>query len=232
MKFGVMVFPGTNNDHDCQFVLEKVLGQEVVVFWHKETSLPRVDCIVLPGGFSYGDYLRVGAIARFAPAINGLLEHAKRGGLVLGICNGFQILLELGLLPGAMMRNKSLKFICRYLNLLVCNNSTTFTSKYSAGEVIRMPIAHNEGNYFADADTLKMLQDEGRIVFQYCDEQGRLTEESNPNGSLLNIAGICNREGNILGMMPHPERSSEKMLGSEDGRRVFESTIESLLAVK
>jgi phosphoribosylformylglycinamidine synthase len=231
MKFAVVVFPGSNCDADCFHVVKNVLKQEVAYVWHQDSDLSGFDCVILPGGFSYGDYLRTGAIARFSPVMNSVIQFAKRGGLVLGICNGFQILLEAGLLPGAMMRNASLKFICKHVYLRCENSETAFTNQCTVGEVLRIPIAHGEGNYFADEITLKWLKDRGQIVFRYSDQSGNVTPESNPNGSIENIAGIINAEGNVMGMMPHPERSSEKTLGSEDGRKIFESILKSSLKV-
>ena len=228
MKFGVVVFPGSNCDEDCHDVLKTVLGQEVVYLWHQDTSLKGCDCIVLPGGFSYGDYLRTGAVARFSPVMRSVGAFAADGGLVLGICNGLQILLEAGLLPGAMLRNTSLRFICRYVHLRVERTDTPFTNRFQPGQVARMPIAHNEGNYTADAATLKQLRADSQVLFRYCDADGRVTPEANPNGSIDAIAGLCNAAGNVLGMMPHPERASEPELGSMDGRLVFESIITSM----
>jgi phosphoribosylformylglycinamidine synthase len=231
MKFAVVVFPGSNCDADCFYVVKNVLKQEVAYVWHQDSDLSGFDCVILPGGFSYGDYLRTGAIARFSPVMNSVIQFSKRGGLVLGICNGFQILLEAGLLPGAMMRNASLKFICKHVYLRCENGETAFTNQCTVGEVLRIPIAHGEGNFFADENTLKQFKDRGQIVFRYCDLMGNVTPESNPNGSIENIAGIINTEGNVMGMMPHPERSSEKALGSEDGRKIFESILKSSLKV-
>lgn len=217
MKFGIVVFPGSNCDRDCYNVPANVLGQEAVYLWHKEATLKGVDCIILPGGFSYGDYLRCGSIARQSPIMKSVVEFADRGGLVIGICNGFQILTEAGLLPGVLMRNESLKFICKTVQLKVSNARTAFTKRYKEGEVVDMPIAHGDGNYFCDETTLKRLKANNQIVFTYYGE--------NPNGSLEGIAGIINERGNILGMMPHPERVSEDILGGTDGLRVFESII-------
>ncbi len=232
MKFGVVVFPGSNCDHDCEHVLRDVLKQEVTMLWHKEHSLEDVDCVVLPGGFSYGDYLRTGAVARFSPIMKEVIQFAHKGGLVIGICNGFQILLEAGLLPGAMLRNRSLRFVCKFVHLKVENTNTSFTSACNVGArfiaPLRIPIAHGEGNYFADEATLKRLKENNQIIFRYCDEQGRITDDSNPNGSIENIAGICNEKGNVMGMMPHPERASEMELGSVDGKRIFESILEGM----
>ena len=228
MKFGVVVFPGSNCDEDCYDVLHRVMGQEVISLWHQDTSLKGCDCIVLPGGFSYGDHLRTGAVARFSPVMRSVGAFAADGGLVLGICNGLQILLEAGLLPGAMLRNTSLRFICRYVHLRVERTDTPFTNRFQPGQVVRMPIAHNEGNYTADAATLKQLRADSQVLFRYCDADGRVTPEANPNGSIDAIAGLCNAAGNVLGLMPHPERASEPELGSMDGRLVFESIITSM----
>jgi len=216
MRFGVVVFPGSNCDHDCFYVLNNVLNQDVKYIWHKDIEVGNVDCIVLPGGFSYGDYLRTGAIARFSPIMQGVIDFAKKGGLVIGICNGFQILLEAGLLPGAMLRNKNLHFICKDVHIKLLNKNTPFTNLYKKDEVLKIPIAHNEGNYYIDEKGLKTLKENNQIVFQYC---------ANPNGAVDNIAGIVNREGNVLGMMPHPERCSEKQLGSQDGLFIFKSMV-------
>jgi len=228
MRFGIVVFPGSNCDEDCFYVLKEVLRQEPTYLWHQETKLFGCDCVVLPGGFSYGDYLRAGAIARFSPIMRSIAAFAKDGGLVLGICNGFQILLESGLLPGAMLRNQGLRFICRYVTLRVERTDTPFTNRFQPGQVVRMPIAHNEGNYAADRRMLKVLRQRGQILFRYCDADGQLTDVANPNGSTNHIAGICNAAGNVMGLMPHPERSSEPALGSSDGRLVFESLIDAM----
>ena len=230
MKFGVVQFLGSNCDMDCLHVLKDVLGQDGRYIWHKETDLKGFDLIVLPGGFSYGDYLRTGAIARFSPVMDSIIKFANDGGLVIGICNGFQILLESGLLPGAMMRNTNLHFICKFVNIKVENNKNPFTNKCKKGQVLNIPIAHNEGNYFVDEKTLKELKDNDQIVFRYCTEDGKVIKEANPNGALENIAGISNKAGNVLGMMPHPERCAEDALGSRDGRLIFESAIEWLKA--
>jgi len=229
VKFGIIVFPGSNCDHDCYHVIKHVFAQEAEYVWHKETGLKGFDCIVLPGGFSYGDYLRTGSIARFSPVMNEVVAFAERGGLVLGICNGFQVLTEAGLLPGVLMRNRDLKFICSSQTLRVENNSTPFTREYTRGQVVGIPIAHADGNYFADPATIKGLEDSDRIVFRYADGSGAVTEAANPNGSLSNIAGIVNKGGNVLGMMPHPERAAEKELGFIDGRGVFASVISSFV---
>lgn len=226
MKFGVVVFPGSNCDHDAYHVIKHVLGERVEYIWHKEENLRLFDVIILPGGFSYGDYLRAGAVARFAPIMNAIIEFAQRGGFVLGICNGFQILLEAGLLPGALIPNDHMRFRCQEVFIKVANNRTPFTRSYKKEQVLRMPIAHYSGNYYADAETIKLLQDEERIAFQYCTADGEITPAANPNGSLLNIAGIFNREKNVLGMMPHPERAAELILGSEDGLGIFKSLVQ------
>jgi phosphoribosylformylglycinamidine synthase len=225
VKWGVVVFPGSNCDRDTLWALGDELAQDASFIWHQEKSVEGYDAIVLPGGFSYGDYLRTGAIARFSPVMEAVEKFAQRGGLVLGICNGFQILLEAGLLPGAMLRNSSLQFRCHFLHIRVENEKTPFTLACNKGEVLRVPIAHNEGNYYADDATIKSLADNGRIVFRYCDEHGAVTPEANPNGSMDSIAGICNKAGNVLGMMPHPERCSEAVLSSSDGAKVFRSAI-------
>jgi phosphoribosylformylglycinamidine synthase len=228
MKFGVVIFPGSNCDHDAYHVVSKVIGQPVDFIWHKDEEIDRYDAIILPGGFSYGDYLRTGAIARFSPVMKAIKEFAGDGGIVLGICNGFQILCEAGLLPGALLRNRSLKYVCEHVNIRVERLNTPFTNGYRQGQVLSIPIAHGEGNYFCDEATMADLENQGRILFRYCDAGGAITDESNPNGSLNNIAGITNREGNVLGMMPHPERASESALGSRDGRALFLSIAESL----
>ena len=231
MRFGVVVFPGTWSDVDCYHVLDEVLGQEVSYVWHKETDLSSYDCVVLPGGFSYGDYLRCGAIARFSPVMESVVEFAGRGGVVIGICNGFQVLCESGLLPGALLRNESLEFRCQWVNLRVDNTETTFTRNCESGQRLRVPISHGEGRYYADEATLQALEEDGRVLFRYCDNDGTVTLESNPNGSLNGIAGIANREGNVLGMMPHPERCCEPVLGGTDGLYIFESIVDSLVRV-
>jgi phosphoribosylformylglycinamidine synthase len=225
LKIGIVVLPGSNCDHDCYRVVKSVMGEEAEFIWHKDSVLDRLDAIILPGGFSYGDYLRTGAIARFSPIMQAVKGLAEGGGLVLGICNGFQILLELGLLPGAMLRNRSLKFICKYVNLRVENVQTPFTNQCVEGEILRIPIAHNEGAYFADKAILDTLNKRRQVVFRYCDAEGKITEEANPNGALENIAGIVNEQGNVLGMMPHPERCSEELLGSSDGLKIFRSLV-------
>ncbi len=232
MNIGVVVFPGSNCDHDCVHVLGDVLGQTVRSIWHKETALDGLDAVVLPGGFSYGDYLRTGAIARFSPVMGAVQKFAASGGLVLGICNGFQILLEAGLLPGAMLRNKSLTFICQDACVRVENAATAFTSRYESGQVLKIPIAHADGNYYTDEVTLSQLQANAQIVFRYCTPDGQNTKEANPNGSLNSIAGIINARGNVLGMMPHPERCAEEVLGNEDGRLLFLSMLDALRKAK
>lgn len=229
MKFGIVVFPGSNCDHDAYFATKKNAKQEAVFLWHKDTSIPPdIDCVILPGGFSYGDYLRCGAIARFSPIMNEVITFANKGGYILGICNGFQTLTEAGLLPGTLLRNKSLNFVCTDVNLKVMNNSNIFTSKLKTGDILRIPIAHGEGNYYANDDTISELEANNQIAFKYCDNEGNYTESSNPNGSMNNIAGILNKKRNILGMMPHPERYSDKQLGCNDGIKIFESIADSL----
>lgn len=223
MRFGVVVFPGTWSDGDCFHVLKEVLQYPVEYIWHKEEDLSGYDCIILPGGFSYGDYLRTGAIARFSPVMRAVERFAGQGKLVLGICNGFQILCEAGLLPGALMRNRHLEFRCQWIDLRVENASTPYTRACRRGQVLGVPISHGEGSYYADQETLQELEKGGRVVFRYCSPQGEVTEDANPNGSLNNIAGIINQEGNVLGMMPHPERCCEDLLGGTDGRFIFES---------
>lgn len=228
MKFGVVIFPGSNCDHDTYHVISKVIGQPVDFIWHKEEEVDRFDAIILPGGFSYGDYLRSGAIARFSPVMRSIIKFARDGGLVLGICNGFQILCESGLLPGALLRNRDLKFICEHVNVRVERDNTPFTATYHVGQVLSLPIAHGEGNYFCDEQTLHELESENRVIFRYCDAEGNVTDEANPNGSLNNIAGICNRERNVVGLMPHPERAAESLLGCKDGRPMFRAMAEAL----
>jgi phosphoribosylformylglycinamidine synthase len=228
MKFGVVVFPGSNCDHDTYHVISKVIGQPVDFIWHRQNAIGEFDAIILPGGFSYGDYLRTGAIARFSPVMGAVKQFASRGGLVLGICNGFQILCEAGMLPGALMRNRDLRFLCQHVNIRVETTDTPFTRDCFRGQVLSMPIAHGDGNYFCDSATLAELQRENRIIFRYSDERGSLTDKANVNGSLDSIAGICNRERNILGMMPHPERASEEILSSSDGRIIFRSLADTL----
>jgi phosphoribosylformylglycinamidine synthase len=231
MKFGVLVFPGTWSDRDCGWVIDQVLGEQLTYLWHKDADLKGCDCVILPGGFAYGDYLRTGAIARFAPVMEKVGEFADRGGLVWGICNGFQILCEAGLLPGALIRNASLEFRCQWTNLTVERTDLPYTSQCREREVIRVPISHGEGSYFADPATLSRLEQNGQVVFRYCDPGGRVVPSANPNGSLHNIAGITNKRGNVLGMMPHPERCSEPELGGTDGLKLFRSVIESATRV-
>lgn len=225
-----MVFPGSNCDADSYDAVSSFSGASASYLWHKDTGLGDLDCVILPGGFSYGDYLRCGAIARFSPIMKAVQRFAADGGLVIGICNGFQILLEAGMLPGAMHQNEGLKFVCRQVNLKVENTATPFTSAYAAGQVVRIPIAHHEGNYFIDAAGMKELQDNGQVVVRYCDDDGALSEAANPNGSLGNIAGVCNRERNVFGLMPHPERVCDPIVGGDDGRGVFESIIAAVTA--
>ena len=225
MKFGVVVFPGSNCDMDMVYVLETIMGQEVVKLWHKDTDLQGCEFIVLPGGFSYGDYLRSGAIARFSPIMEKVIEFANNGGYVMGICNGFQILCESGLLPGALLHNNSHKFICKNVNLSTQTTNTLVTNKLAEGENILIPIAHGEGRYHADAETLKMLNDNDQVLFRYCDENGNINDEANPNGAIENIAGVCNAGRNVFGMMPHPERASDEELSNTDGRALFESIL-------
>jgi phosphoribosylformylglycinamidine synthase len=231
MRVGVVVLPGSNCDHDALHVVNDVLGAEAEVLWHKETDLKGVDCVIIPGGFAYGDYLRAGALAKFAPIMEPIKRHAASGGLVMGICNGFQVLTEAGLLPGALMRNEHLRFVSRDILLRVEEMGTPFTGELSPGQLLRMPIAHGEGNYFADEATLDELERNGQVVFRYCDSEGRITRQSNPNGSARNIAGICNRERNVLGMMPHPERCSEPLLGNTDGLGIFRSIAAAMARV-
>ena len=225
MKALVVVFPGSNCDTDCFHALCDVMQMSVDYVWHKENTLPKVDLVILPGGFSYGDYLRTGAIARFSPVLEAVHRHARSGRMVLGICNGFQILLEAGFLPGAMLRNKTLSFVCRHVWLRVENNKTRFTCRFQSGDVLSIPIAHGEGNYYCDEETLKALKEERRILFRYASAKGELGEDFNPNGSLEHIAGIMNAKGNVLGMMPHPERATDALLGSPDGRGIWESLL-------
>ena len=227
MKFGVIVFPGSNCDHDAYHVLDKVLGQPVEFIWHQSSDLSSFDAVIVSGGFSFGDYLRTGALARFSPVMRAVEKFAREGGLVLGICNGFQILVECGLLPGALMGNRGLRFICRFVHVRVENTDTPFTQDCTPGQVLKMPIAHIGGNFFAEAETLAGLNQQNRVVFRYCDAEGRLTPESNPNGSLEAVAGVSNREGNVLGLMPHPERAGEPLLTSTDGLFIFNSMLKS-----
>src|SRR3990170_3176729 len=230
MRFGILVFPGSNCDHDCYYAVKRVFGQEAEYIWHKTTEIKKFDCLILPGGFSYGDYLRTGAIARFSPIMSEVLAFAKRGGLVVGICNGFQILCESGLLPGVLTRNRDLKFICENASVRVENAETPFTKAYKKGQVLTLPIAHADGNYFADADTIKRLEDNGQVVFRYSTIDGKILPEANPNGSINNIAGVINEKRNVIGMMPHPERICEEELGGIDGKGVFGSILNALSA--
>jgi len=220
MKFGVVIFPGSNCDHDCYYAVQTVIGKPVEFIWHQDTSLKGFDAVILPGGFSYGDYLRTGALAKFSPVMQSVKEFADKGGLVIGICNGFQILTESGLLPGALMRNVTRQYICKFLNISAETTNSPFTNQMKKGQVLRIPIGHGDGNYFADPETLQRLNGEDRVAFRYHGE--------NPNGSLENIAGILNEGRNVLGMMPHPDRSSEAILGSTDGKLIFESMVNAL----
>ncbi|AFZ35633.1 phosphoribosylformylglycinamidine synthase subunit I [Stanieria cyanosphaera PCC 7437] len=227
MKVGIIVFPGSNCDRDVATVTEGLLNVATRMIWHQDTDLSALDLVVIPGGFSYGDYLRCGAIARFSPAIKSVIEHAQAGKLVLGICNGFQILTEVGLLPGALIRNRDLHFICDRVPMKVERSDLPWTSNYTSGQVITLPIAHGEGRYFADSDTLKTLEDNGQVLFRYCSATGEVNQDSNPNGSLDNIAGIINQQGNVLGMMPHPERAADAAIGITDGKALFEGVLAS-----
>lgn len=228
MKFGVVMFPGSNCDHDTFHVLRNVIGRDTIFLWHKDHDLQGVDVVILPGGFSYGDYLRSGAIARFSPLMQEVKTFARRGGHVLGICNGFQILLELGLLPGAMLRNKDLKFLCQFVHVRIENHRTDFTRAGKKGQVLRIPVAHFDGNYYAPDKVLEDIRRNGQIVFRYCDADGQVTNGANVNGSMDSIAGLMNAKGNVMGLMPHPERASEALLGSEDGQIIFRSLIEAI----
>ncbi len=232
MRFAVTVFPGSNCDHDCEYVLREVLGQEVSMIWHKDTDLGNPDCVIIPGGFSYGDYLRTGAIARFSPVMKSVAAHAAKGGLVLGICNGFQILCEAGLLPGALLRNKSLQFICQSVQIRVEETDTPFTNACVKNQVLKIPVAHGEGNYFIEPEGLRKLKENRQILVRYCDPEGKITPESNPNGSLENIAGICNERRNVFGLMPHPDRSGEDLLGSHDGLFIWKSILAARVGAK
>lgn len=226
MRFGVIQFPGSNCDQDAYYAVRDVLKQPVEYIWHQDTDLSGFDCVILPGGFSYGDYLRTGAVARFSPVMSAVQDLATEGGIVIGICNGFQILCEAGMLPGALIPNVGLRFICRYVNLRVENHTTRFTRLCSEGQVLRIPIAHHGGNYYCDADTLADLENHGRVLLRYCDVDGQVTDAANPNGSANNIAGIVNERGNVAGMMPHPERAVEELLGSEDGTFILRSVLD------
>jgi len=225
MKFGVVIFPGSNCDEDIIYVLETIMGQEVVRLWHKDHDLQGADFIILPGGFSYGDYLRSGAIARFSPIMQEIIAYANRGGYLMGICNGFQILAEAGLVPGALVHNKNRKFICENTYIKPVTTNTLVTRQLDPQQALKIPIAHGQGSFFADADTLKTLQDNDQILFRYCDPQGNLTEEANVNGSVDHIAGVCNKNRNVFGMMPHPERAADSLLANQDGLGIFESIL-------
>jgi phosphoribosylformylglycinamidine synthase subunit PurQ / glutaminase len=227
-RFAVVVFPGSNCDHDTYHVAKTVLGQQADCLWHKDTSLKGADVVILPGGFAHGDYLRTGAIARFSPIMPAVIEFAKAGGPVLGICNGFQVLLEAGLLPGAMLRNRDLRFHCEQVHVRVEHADTPFTAAARKGQVLKMPIAHGEGNYFGPPELIAELESTRRIVFRYCDARGETTDEANPNGSIAGIAGICSEGRNVVGLMPHPERACESSLGSADGLVLFESVVRAL----
>lgn len=226
LKFGVVVFPGSNCDRDAYRICKHVMKQDAEFLWHKEADVKDSDVVILPGGFSYGDYLRCGAIARFSPVMKEVVRFANAGGIVLGICNGFQILVEAGLLPGVLLKNASLRFVCKFVHLRVENAGTCFTRSMTEGEVLEIPIAHGEGNYFTDPETLKSLEGNNQIIFRYCTRTGGVTDEANPNGSLANIAGIINEQGNVLGMMPHPERASDPVLRHTDGQKLFMSLME------
>jgi phosphoribosylformylglycinamidine synthase subunit PurQ / glutaminase len=227
MKFGVVVFPGSNCDHDMIYVLREIMEQNVVELWHKDTNLKNVDAVILPGGFSYGDYLRSGAIARYSPIMEKIIEFANRGGFVFGVCNGFQILCEAGLLPGALLHNENQQFICQNIYVSAVNHSTCLTRLIKSDRALQIPIAHGEGRYYVDQATLREMNENHQILFRYCDENGKVTRDANPNGSIENIAGVCNARKNVFGMMPHPERAADEELGNTDGLVLFESIIES-----
>ncbi|MFP4620102.1 MAG: phosphoribosylformylglycinamidine synthase subunit PurQ [Bacteroidales bacterium] len=229
MKFGVVVFPGSNCDHDTFYVLGDIMQQEVVELWHKDRDLKDVDAIILPGGFSYGDYLRSGSIARFSPILDSLIEFANKGGFVFGICNGFQVLCEAGLLPGALLHNDNQKFVCKNIFILPDNNDNILTKNLDKQKALKIPVAHGEGKYYAPKNTLQDMRMKGQIIFRYCNGYGEITTEANPNGSLENIAGICNEDKNVFGMMPHPERAGDEILGNTQGRAIFQSIIDNLL---
>jgi phosphoribosylformylglycinamidine synthase I len=229
MKFGVVIFPGSNCDHDMIYVLKDIMKQEVVKLWHKEKDLHNVDFVVLPGGFSYGDYLRSGAIARFSPIMVEVIEFAKRGGYVFGVCNGFQILCEAGLLPGALLHNNNQKFVCKNSFIKPISKKSILTSSIEENKILKIPVAHGEGRYYANEKTIADLTENDQVLFKYCDEKGNLSEQSNPNGSLLNIAGICNESRNVFGMMPHPERAADEEIGNTDGKQLFQSVLNNSL---
>ena len=230
-KFAIVVFPGSNCDQDCHHVATELLGCDAEYVWHRDTDLKGADVVILPGGFAYGDYLRAGALARFSPVMEAVTRFAMDGGPVLGICNGFQVLLEAGLLPGAVRVNRGLRYVCKDVHMRVENASTAFTRLYEPGQVVKMPVGHGEGNYMAPPETLAELESEAGVVFRYCDAKGRVTDEANPNGATAGIAGIANREGNIVGLMPHPDRCAEGILGNDVGRKMFESAVASLATV-
>jgi len=232
MKFGVLIFPGSNCDHDMVYVLKNILKQEVVELWHKDSDLQNVDAIAIPGGFSFGDYLRSGAIAKFSPIMESVIEFANNGGFVFGVCNGFQILCESGLLPGALLHNENQKFICKNVYLKADNNNSAFTAFVDKTKAIKIPIAHGEGKYFANEETLAEMRQNSQILFRYCDADGNITKDANPNGSIENIAGICNAQKNVFGMMPHPERAADITIGNTDGLFILESMIKTLLNLK
>jgi phosphoribosylformylglycinamidine synthase subunit PurQ / glutaminase len=225
MRFGVVTFPGSNCDYDALMVVRDQLHHDAEFVWHKDSDLTAVDCVILPGGFSYGDYLRTGAIARYSPVMKSVIKFANDGGLVIGICNGFQVLLESGLLPGGMLRNRKLRFICKQVYLRCENSDSPFSNQIRVGDILKVPIAHTDGNYYWDPEGVKELEDNKQVIFRYCTPEGRISEAANPNGSINNIAGICNKTRNVFGMMPHPERASEALLGSADGLRVFKSIV-------
>ena len=229
MKFGVVIFPGSNCEQDCYYAIGTVLGKPVEYIWHQDTSVKGFDAVILPGGFAYGDYLRTGALAKFSPVMGAIADFAKKGGLVFGICNGFQILAEAGLLPGALLRNVGMKYLCKFEYLRTETADTPFTNLMTKGRLLRIPIGHGDGNFFADENTLKRIEDNDQVVFRYADANGRITPEANPNGSLHNIAGIVNEQRNVLGMMPHPDRCYEELLGSSDGRLIFESMVNAMV---
>src|SRR5213594_2472852 len=229
MKFGVVIFPGSNCEQDCYYAIRSLLEQPVEYIWHQDTSVKGFDAIILPGGFAYGDYLRTGALARFSPVMTAIADYSKKGGLVFGICNGFQILTEARLLPGALLRNVGLKYLCKFVYLRTESDATPYTNLMMKGQLLRIPIGHGEGNFFADPETLKRIEDQDQVVFRYADARGRVTPATNPNGSLNNIAGIVNQERNVLGMMPHPDRAYESILGSTDGKLIFESMVNALV---